>query len=115
MDNLLFGRGVKIWRDGVVHVGYFEHGEASTGHGIYIQPLGRFQVGERTRELKGSIEWKYTSYTSDGIIRIADSIIAKAMYHIMNARSQLGVVNFSFEESDDVSAEEEIMLVNYLK
>ncbi len=40
------GRGISIFNNGVIHIGYFENGGCATGNYIYIYPDGKFQVGE---------------------------------------------------------------------
>ncbi len=44
--NQAHGRGIKIWNDGTIQIGYFEDGYYSTGHYIHILSDGEFEVGE---------------------------------------------------------------------
>ncbi len=36
------GRGIKIWNDGFIYIGYFENGFVGTGHYIHIYSNGNF-------------------------------------------------------------------------
>jgi hypothetical protein len=44
-NNELHGRGIRIWNDGTIHIGYFEDGYDSTDNYIWIDSSGGFAVG----------------------------------------------------------------------
>ncbi len=54
-DNDLHGRGIQIWNDGEIWIGYYEKGGLSTGNYIYIRYDGVFWVGEKY--LKDGVLW----------------------------------------------------------
>ncbi len=45
-NNILHGRGIKIWNIGAICLGYQENGEWTTGNSIYIFSDGSFRVGD---------------------------------------------------------------------
>ena len=45
-DGKQHGRGIIIWNDGFIHIGYFKNGDRSTGNYIHILSDGVFVVGE---------------------------------------------------------------------
>jgi hypothetical protein len=64
-DNRLHGRGIKLWNDGAIFIGYYQNGEWSTGNFIYIHDDGVFEVGEYYRK-DGEVRERYTRYMTDG-------------------------------------------------
>ncbi len=64
-DNKLEGRGIKIWNDGFIGIGYYEDGWPSTGNFIIIYRDGNFQVGEVYMR-EGSRCSRGTWYLTDG-------------------------------------------------
>jgi hypothetical protein len=69
--NRLHGRGIKIWNDGPIYIGYFEDGYLSTGNFINIYSDGRFEVGEKCYKKDGDGERKMrrmrgTEYKTNG-------------------------------------------------
>jgi hypothetical protein len=63
--NRLHGRGIGIWNDGFIGIGYFENGKLSTGKYITIFYTGSFKVGECY--MKDRERWfRYTQYKTNG-------------------------------------------------
>ncbi len=59
------GRGIKIWNDGDIWIGYFDNGWYYTGNYIDIRSNGTFYVGEMY--LKDEEKWERgTQYDTDG-------------------------------------------------
>ncbi len=64
-NNRMHGRGIKIWKDGGISIGYYENGLLSTGNYINILHYGKFRVGEYYT--KDGIEMvRGTRYMTDG-------------------------------------------------
>ncbi len=64
-NNILHGRGIRIWNDGTIFIGYGEDGRLCTGNEITIYPDGWFDVGETY--IKDGKKWKrFTRYMTDG-------------------------------------------------
>ncbi len=64
-DNDLHGRGIQIYWNGRIDIGYFKDGELSTGNYISIWSDGLFQVGEIYE--KDGEKWRRgTQYDTDG-------------------------------------------------
>jgi hypothetical protein len=67
-DGEEHGRGIQIWNDGDIWIGYFENGVWSTGNYIRIWDDGdKFEVGEYY--MKDGREWnRYTEYKTNGTV-----------------------------------------------
>ncbi len=64
-DNKLHGRGIEIWNDGFIVLGYHEIGRWSTGNYIRISKDGWFTVGKKY--IKDGLTWKRgTEYYKHG-------------------------------------------------
>ncbi len=62
-DNRLQGRGIEIYTNGLIYIGYWQNGSLSTGNYITISKDGWFKVGEEyfkdgKRRDRGT--WYYT-------------------------------------------------------
>ncbi len=63
-DNKLHGRGIEMW-NGDIRIGYWQNGDLSTGHYIYIRSNGDFLVGDMYYE-DGNIGWRGTTFRTNG-------------------------------------------------
>ncbi len=64
-NNNLHGRGIFIWSNGNIQIGYFHNDRDAPGNFIYINSSGNVDVGEIYMKA-GNNRKKYTSYRTDG-------------------------------------------------
>ncbi len=65
-DGKEHGRGISIEIDSYIRIGYYEHGELSTGNYIIIHSDGKFKVGEIYNKDGGRRGDRGTRYNRDG-------------------------------------------------
>ena len=59
------GRGICIWSDGLISIGYWNNNDLAPGHYINIFSDGGFHVGE-VHLKDGEMCWRGTDYKTDG-------------------------------------------------
>ncbi len=65
-DNKLHGRGIRIWYEGNIYIGYFNNGYYAPGKFINIYMSGEFEVGEIYLK-DGQQRNKSTQYDTKGL------------------------------------------------
>ena len=60
------GRGVYIYNNGEIWIGYFNNRWAAPGNYVEIKGKGEFVVGEYYKLEDESLQSRYTEYKSDG-------------------------------------------------
>ncbi len=62
----MHGRGIFIWGEARIYIGYWEDGDYSPGPYIRVYSEGKLRVGEIY--MKDGVRWKRgTEYNTDGI------------------------------------------------
>ncbi len=71
-NNNLHGRGICIYPDGYIHIGYWNNGDLAPGKYIHIFSKGKFDVGELYLK-DGKSCWRGTNYKVDGTSKKYDT------------------------------------------